>query len=187
MKLNELKGIARGYGFHVTQDEEGELRLDVNGTEEAAYYTHDIDDCHGTILAIVAARPKPLTDDEIIAELTPVNAYSPSLEYAQDMIFEDHGHTANILHIHHDGSGTVCAVFEAKGTRFYRAFEFTDDSVTDLAGKVEHNLQYAYGYETAETACYMGQRYDSPAMWGPYHAEVFTHCGTIYNEVETGK
>lgn len=98
----------------------------------------------------------------------------------EDMIFEKSSR-ANILRLKHDGMGTVAAVFEIDGVRWYWAHEFTDDSYHDDDGRIVHNVVDAYGYCTKETACYMGQRYQSADLWGPYYDEVFTHCHTIWD------
>ncbi len=96
----------------------------------------------------------------------------------EDMILEDHPR-ANILHLKHDGTGTVVSVFEVDGVRWYWAHEFTDDAYHDN-GRLVHNVIPAYGYSTKDTACYMGQRYQY-CDWGPYYDEVFTHCHTIWD------
>lgn len=105
--------------------------------------------------------------------------YSQCRRMFEDMILEDHPR-ANILHLKHDGTGTVAAVFEDNGVRWYWAHEFTDDYYTENGRRV-HNVVAAYGYKTQETACYMGQRYQAASLWGPYYDEVFTHCGTIWD------
>ena len=101
----------------------------------------------------------------------PETAYLLAAESVLGELVVNYG--ADVLHIAQDIGGTVCAVYEVpfngSKLRTYRAYEFTIDGGA---------LVYQYGYSTTERGCYMGKRYDVPALWGNYHAEVFNSSTT---------
>jgi len=81
----------------------------------------------------------------------------------------------NVLHAKQaDGDTVVALVFEVGRVRYYRAMEYTQDGA---------ELTQAYGYETTDRACYMGQRYDIPGLWGAYRDEIFTHTPDVHNPI----